>query len=475
MNNKNKKTLLIIATALLSIVFCSALSLFLYQKAYANKILANVYFEDTNLAGKTRNQAKAIIESKTEPLLDNKIIAKSQNDKEYQATYAQTGVNFNSDQTTFNAFSIGRDRNFFKTLFLLSKTAFTKQIISPELNYSEDEYKEFLTQIEKNLNMSPVDASLSISNGQVIINNESNGTAVDSSGLQEQISTSILKKAPETLIDIPIVPVVPTLSTEGLTTAKTTAEKYLSFSTTLNYNGQTYAVNSSTISSWISFGLQNGKYTATLNQSAIRTYLGKIAAKTDISVVDKKISAVDNATVLQEGRQGVYLNQDEAINKIVSAITSNNSASITLNQYTKDPQTITVFPDEGIVPGRFVGKYIDVDLTKQLLTMFDSSTQVGQFIVSTGKASMPTPTGTRTIQGRNPRAWSATYGLWMPWFMSIGNNYGIHELPEWPNGYKEGESHLGTPVSHGCIRLGVGPAETVYNWTPDGAPVYIHK
>jgi vancomycin resistance protein YoaR len=475
MNNKNKKTILIIATALLSIVFCSALSLFLYQKAYANKILANVYFEDINLAGKTRNQAKAIIESKTEPLLENTIIAKSQNDKEYRATFSQTGIIFNSDQTTLDAFTIGRDRKFFKTLFLLSKTVVTKQTIRPQISFSDNEYNDFLTQIEKNLNMSPVDASLSISNGQVIINNESNGSAVDSSGLKDQISKSILNKAPEKLIDIPVVPVVPTLSTVSLATAKTTAETYLSFSTTLNYNGQVYTINSSTISSWIAFGLQDGKYMVALNESAVKTYLGKIAAKTDISVVDKKISAVDNVTVLQEGRQGIYLNQDEAIKKIVSAITSNNSTSITLNQYTKDPQTITVFPDEGIVPGRFAGKYIDVDLTKQLLTLFDGSTQVGQFIVSTGKASMPTPTGTRTIQGRNSRAWSATYGLWMPWFMSIGNNYGIHELPEWPNGYKEGESHLGTPVSHGCIRLGVGSAETVYNWTPDGTPVYIHK
>ena len=55
-----------------------------------------------------------------------------------------------------------------------------------------------------------------------------------------------------------------------------------------------------------------------------------------------------------------------------------------------------------------------------------------------------------------------------------GVGHGIHELPEWPSGYKEGEAHLGIPVSHGCVRLGVGPAETMYHWAPIGTIVFIH-
>jgi lipoprotein-anchoring transpeptidase ErfK/SrfK len=57
----------------------------------------------------------------------------------------------------------------------------------------------------------------------------------------------------------------------------------------------------------------------------------------------------------------------------------------------------------------------------------------------------------------------------------IGSEYGIHELPEWPDGTKEGESHLGTPVSHGCVRLGRGDAQAVYDWVEVGTPVFIHR
>lgn len=124
---------------------------------------------------------------------------------------------------------------------------------------------------------------------------------------------------------------------------------------------------------------------------------------------------------------------------------------------------------------RKLPKRIEINTGAQELSYFLDGVRMGSFVVSSGKASMPTPTGHFEIDGKHPRAWSGSYGLWMPYWMSLQNGYfGIHELPEWPSGHKEGENHLGQPVSHGCIRLGVGPAEFLYNWTPIGTPVFIY-
>ncbi len=122
-----------------------------------------------------------------------------------------------------------------------------------------------------------------------------------------------------------------------------------------------------------------------------------------------------------------------------------------------------------------VSKRIEITLKTQTLAYYFGDVKLGEFRVSTGKRSTPTPVGARTVQNKHPRAWSRSAGLWMPWWMSIGNGYGIHELPEWPGGYKEGLNHLGIPVSHGCIRLGVGPAKLLYDWAPVGTPVIIKK
>jgi lipoprotein-anchoring transpeptidase ErfK/SrfK len=57
----------------------------------------------------------------------------------------------------------------------------------------------------------------------------------------------------------------------------------------------------------------------------------------------------------------------------------------------------------------------------------------------------------------------------------IGSTYGLHALPEWPNGYREGENHLGIPVSHGCVRLSTAAAAQVYSWADVGTIVVIHR
>ncbi len=98
------------------------------------------------------------------------------------------------------------------------------------------------------------------------------------------------------------------------------------------------------------------------------------------------------------------------------------------------------------------------------------------YLVSSGKRGMGTPIGEHAIYNKFPRAYSKAYGLYMPYWMAIvpDGKMGLHELPEWPGGYKEGANHLGTPVSHGCVRLGVGPAKIVYDWADIGTPVIVY-
>lgn len=122
------------------------------------------------------------------------------------------------------------------------------------------------------------------------------------------------------------------------------------------------------------------------------------------------------------------------------------------------------------------GKYIDLSLAAQVLSVFENGKLIDSFMVSTGKRGMETPRGSYQIRNKAPRVWSKAYGLYMPLWMAVASDgkFGIHELPEWPGGYKEGANHLGIPVSHGCIRLGVGPAKIVYDWTAIGTPVVIY-
>ncbi|MBI2462887.1 MAG: L,D-transpeptidase [Candidatus Spechtbacteria bacterium] len=120
------------------------------------------------------------------------------------------------------------------------------------------------------------------------------------------------------------------------------------------------------------------------------------------------------------------------------------------------------------------GKYIDVDLSQQVMVMYKDGRVFAAFEISSGKKGYATPKGEFKILSKQKNHWSATYGLWMPYSLNFSGAYYIHELPYWPNGYREGEDHLGRPVSHGCIRLGVGAAKEIYDYAEVGTAVYIH-
>ncbi|MBI2482682.1 L,D-transpeptidase family protein [Candidatus Uhrbacteria bacterium] len=124
-------------------------------------------------------------------------------------------------------------------------------------------------------------------------------------------------------------------------------------------------------------------------------------------------------------------------------------------------------------------KRIEVHRRSQQLTYAVGPYLLGTMRVSTGKPRTPTPTGTFRIASKSPRAWSSLAHLWMPWWMNFTGSgaspgrFGIHELPEWPNGKKEGENHLGRPVSGGCVRVGRVEAKKLYDWADIGTEIVI--
>lgn len=120
-------------------------------------------------------------------------------------------------------------------------------------------------------------------------------------------------------------------------------------------------------------------------------------------------------------------------------------------------------------------KRIEINIGKaQELSYFLGEVRMGKFLVSSGVPAMPTPKGHFTVTKKSIKAWSS-YGLWMPYWMGLDiGRFGIHQLPYWPDGRVEGEDHLGSPASHGCVRLGKEGAEFIYDWVEIGTPVFIY-
>ena len=122
------------------------------------------------------------------------------------------------------------------------------------------------------------------------------------------------------------------------------------------------------------------------------------------------------------------------------------------------------------------GKYILVSISEQHLYAYQDNQLVYSFVASTGMHNA-TRTGVFQVLDKIPNAYGATWDLWMPNWMGIYYSgtleNGIHALPILSNGTQLWAGYLGTPISFGCIVLGVQDAQSLYDWADVGTTVEI--
>jgi lipoprotein-anchoring transpeptidase ErfK/SrfK len=117
----------------------------------------------------------------------------------------------------------------------------------------------------------------------------------------------------------------------------------------------------------------------------------------------------------------------------------------------------------------FSGRWIDVDLSKQMVYAYEGDVVVNSFLVSTGTYRTPTVTGQYHIYVKYTAADMAGPGYYLPsvpYVMYFYRGYGFHGT-YW-------HSNFGTPMSHGCINLRTSDAEWLFNWASVGTLVNIH-
>ncbi|PWH16276.1 MAG: hypothetical protein DDG60_04485 [Anaerolineae bacterium] len=114
-------------------------------------------------------------------------------------------------------------------------------------------------------------------------------------------------------------------------------------------------------------------------------------------------------------------------------------------------------------------RWIDVDLSRQMLYAYEGNTLVNAFVVSTGTWRYPTVTGQYRIYIKYRYKDMSGPGYYLknvPYTMFFYQGYAIHGT-YWHNNF-------GTPMSHGCVNLRIADAEWLYNFASVGTLVNVH-
>lgn len=114
-------------------------------------------------------------------------------------------------------------------------------------------------------------------------------------------------------------------------------------------------------------------------------------------------------------------------------------------------------------------RWIDVNLSEQMVYAYVGDTIVNSFLVSTGTYYHPTVTGQYRIYVKYYSTTMSGPGYYLtdvPYTMYFYYGYSFHGT-YWHHNF-------GTPMSHGCVNMYTPDAEWLFNWASIGTLVNIH-
>lgn len=460
-----------------------------FERNYAGRVYPGVQVLGVSMEGKTYQEARMMIAARADALLSVPIELVYTDGTSEVFTPDELGLELDTDALATAAYVRGRTGNFINRLSETLLLQFSGAAYAFTPNFDAD---RALLTLEESLvahERDPKNATLIEQNGELLIVPEERGSRIDRAKLSGTLETAFDKLDFPGRIDILTEIVEPTVTAADLAPILSEAQRLTGVPLTVRARETNLTISSTVLAGWIGADTAALPVTLTWNSEKITSYLGTLARKIDLPMQPKKIN-IQNGSVITEGRTGYQLDRTVALQAILKELQARTS----LPSLTAIPRTIVALAVKEVpieearitppfTPGLYEGKYVEVNLTDQTLYQWEGTTMIASYPVSTGKWSTPTPQGVMYIKNHISYAYSRAYDLYMPWWLGLAKNpdgsgyegYGIHELPEWKGGLKEGQSHLGTPVSHGCVRLGVGPANAIYAWAEEGMPVYIHK
>ena len=436
--------------------------------AYRDKSLPYLKYENIDLGNKTKGEIIFALKDLFFSRCNNPVEIEFESVK-VKKSYNELGINIDYARTEEKIRDFGKFFGILPSPAYIVATISKKVEVYPTVTWVKDEVKITL-ELFPEKKEDAKNPTLKSENGEVKVESESEGYRLNPIALRASVEKCFVSNC--TKINAERVSLRSNITAKDLDPYLDEIKKYAAQDIKITSGYRSFTLVKQQILDFVDVERTVLENKVVLSDEKINQYLDTISAKVDRKGATRKISGYDG-TVISEGNEGVKLDRVKAKETIKDAL-QNNKIKISLVVTTGEIKEEIVQP--AFTPGKYPGKYIEINLSEQNLYQWEGTNLINTFKVSTGKWSMPTPTGEFSVNNKDPRAYSREYGLYMPWWMSfIGSQYGIHELPEWPNGTKEGEGHLGTPVSHGCIRLGRGSAQTIYDWVEIGTPVYTHR
>ncbi len=211
-----------------------------------------------------------------------------------------------------------------------------------------------------------------------------------------------------------------------------------------------------------------------VDRAAVRSFVARLDRKYHRPAVDAKLTGLSNlAPSFAEAKPGQQVARKTLVRQIMQALRSTwRGAQIAL----------PLEPIQPKVTSADYGPIIVIRRGSNRLSLYNGHSLVRTFGVATGRSKYPTPLGTFEIVSMQRDPW------WLPpdsdwakdakpippgpgnplgtrWMGLTAPGVGIHGTPD--------AASIGYSASHGCIRMRIPDAESLFTSVDTGTPVFI--
>lgn len=180
-------------------------SVFIYRNHMKNevskwndKVYPNTIIQGVDIGGKSKEEAKALLNDKFGSAIINKKLEVKAGDKSYTMDYSKLKAYYNIDEVANEAFNYGKTLELKEKYKIVNGTE--SKNIDLKFSYDPAYIKEFVENIAKNIDKNAKNAKLSFNGGNFSITDEVIGYKLDTEDLKNQIISNINGNVNESVV-----------------------------------------------------------------------------------------------------------------------------------------------------------------------------------------------------------------------------------------------------------------------------------
>jgi len=350
MKDKTKKTIFISLSIILFLLIFLLSFNYIFNTFFSNQIYPNVYFNNINMGGLTKEEAAKIISEKIQVFensgikieLKNRQIIWHNTVSSFDPDLAYQSVVFNVDSSVDKMYLLGRQGNI-KDIFFKLKSLFFKTQIGVDFLIEKEILSKFLNDNFSDLTVLANDAKLSFveENGKIVffITPENSGKEIDFNIFFKDMEENIKNLKTDT-IELSLVDKIPTIIKDNVVGIENEAQLLLELipkELIYEEKNKTFIIDNKTFASWLC--LKNKFFQdkiigveISLSDEEISKYFDdKIKDEVNQEPILPKFEFKDNkVTSFESGKDGLKINYEQSIKNIKEAFEKRNMDKIPL-------------------------------------------------------------------------------------------------------------------------------------------------